>query len=143
MKNRRIWLVLLAGVLGVRCLTGCGKKKEDSAAGTSAAAPATPETPEGTWTLESMTVQGVTMTIDGDSGMSSVLELKSDGKYVLTETEGGESYTGEDVWTWQDGKGTLTSNGIVGNMTLEDGKLILVAKLDGGDTEGTMVFIRK
>ena len=127
MKNKKMLalIALVAIVIAVVIIVvSCGGNKK----------------PEGKWLIESVTMQGVTVTIEKDSSDYMELELKSDGTYVMSESGG---YSEEGSWTWSGGKGTLTSNGIEAKLTMEKGKLVLEADMDGAGSMGTMVFKRK
>ena len=126
MKNRkRLLLVALVVVIAavIIILVSCNNKK-----------------PEGKWALESVTAEGMSITVEEGSQQYVELELKSGGTYVMSESGG---YSEEGPWTWSGSQGTLTSNGIEAKMTLEKGKLVLEANLDGMGTMGKMYFRRK
>ena len=129
MKNRRMLLALLALVLVVACLTGCGKKKDEGSTGSSAAAAV--ETPAGSWTLESMTQEGMTITLEdaiasAEGGEISIeLELKEGGQFTMTEKAAGESESTDGTWEYKDGQGTMTVEGETIPISLKDGKLIM------------------
>ena len=121
MKNTRMLLALLALVLVVACLAGCGKK----------------DSPEGKWTAESVTAKGMTLTLDGSDQGSIDLEIKSGGKCTMTMNFMGENNSGEGTWEYKNGKGTLTIDNESVEFTIKDGKLTM--SQDGS----TFVFKKK
>lgn len=141
MKNKLVKKII-AGLLMITCMTvllmGCGKKSTSAIIGD--------------WTLESITVAGITVNLSEMAtneeyaallegmGMSAedpaTISAKKDGTCTLKM--GAESNDGK--WEDKDGTITITSDGDTMNVTIADNKLTLTMP---GDDSMSMAFAKK
>lgn len=122
--KKRIAMLMLAMVMVVMILAGCGGKKADKA-------PVI-----GEWKMSSIEVSGMSMDVDqfleasGQSDVKMTLTIKEDGKFTMDVF--GESADG--TWEYKEPTCSLTVDGESVDAEYKDGKLVL--SMD----EGTMTF---
>ncbi len=100
---------------------------------------------EGKWVLKQATMTMGSETIDmiEEGGMSMTLEIKDDGTFEISMSQGNQSETGSGTWKFEDGSLTLSGEGgedYLGAdvLKLEKGKL--TASHSEDNMTATMVF---
>lgn len=123
MRTVRIISIALFFALILSLFTGCSKKDEN---------------PEGSWKMESATMNGKTVSAEEVGGAN--LELKHNGDFIMSDPSG----AGDDVKGWwsyalDKGEGIASAGDMEFKIKIVKGKLVFNTEEEGGRS---MTFIR-
>ena len=81
--------------------------------------------PVGSWTAESASAQGMTITFDGGFMGTIDLEVRADGTFSMAMNAFGENDSENGVWSFSNGVGTMSVDDEPVSFAMQDGKLVL------------------